>query len=402
MKHLFLAFSLFAASATQAQVNFMYQSEELKLYSRYLRDTIAIDIQLPQSYFEASEKVSFPLLLLLDQHNINTYLYNIQTVNILTYHAQIPELIAVGIPFDESTRFYFTSHQRIPGDSLTGAQRLEKFLFTELIPYLEEVYLAKGPRIIVGHSRTGYFTSYLMTQRYQDFEAAASFSGFFEELYDEAVVLKFLKNFEQQPKNFKYYFSAGSNLEERVYLMPWRSLRDLLQSQKTHPGFSWHFQETTHANHMGNYNLSLPWALTDYFNEYTATLEEWIYDKGMRYQGKQAFQAFSLDYFGRASKLTRPFLPGLVHIFSLANLYENAGDLVAALDFFAYGAEFFPKNMELQFHTTRLQLGMGKLKEGIATAERAMQWAEQDPNRTDEEKAELKQAFQELLDAVKR
>ncbi len=402
MKYLLLIVTLITATAAQAQNDFLYQSEKITFFSKYLGDSITVDVQLPQSYFEASEEVSFPLVVLFDQHNVNTYQYNMQTINIMSYHAQIPELIVVGIPFDESTRFFLTSHQKLKGDSLIGAQRLEGFVLDELLPYLEQVYLAKGPRLLIGHSRTAYFTSYLMTKRYLDFEAAASFSGFFEPLFDEPKVKDFLKEFAAKPKNFKYYFSAGTNLEEQTYLIPFKTLNQLLQSKQVHPGLSWHFREMANANHLGNYNMSLPWVLADYFSTYASTLEEWIYDKSQRYKGKQAFEAFSLDYFGRNALLGRPMLPGLVHIFSLANSYENAADFTAALDFYAYGASLYPKNMELQFHTARLQLGTGKLKEGIATAERAQKIAEEDLEKSEQEKAELKQAFQDLVDAVNK
>lgn len=75
----------------------------------------------------------------------------------------MPESIILGIPFNFQTRRYFTPAK--PNDALFGIQRIDSFLFEELLPLIKAQYRADDYLSLTGHSPTGFLVNYLTYQR---------------------------------------------------------------------------------------------------------------------------------------------------------------------------------------------------------------------------------------------
>ena len=356
----------------------IYEKHLLPIYSENLRDSITLELHLPVSFREASGKAPFPVIVLFDSYNENTHAYNIHSVDMLTLHGQIPESIIVGIPFTMRNRSYLTSTDKKEGDTLSGIERMERFLFEELLPRLARDYQGVGPRILLGHSRTAFLTSYLMCRRYQAFEAAGSFSGFYEPGFDEATLGAFLREMETEGRPFRYYFSAGTTREEAGYLKDYSRMSAFLEDQNPPEAFSWKYSEQANANHMTNFNLSVPWVLVDYFGPYNRILDEWLFQKLESVPADSALALLQKDFETVSKSFGKVVAPSPLHIFSIGSHYINNGSYDAALDIFQYGKTYYPFSYDMDYNIIEIYNSKGDSRKAEEWIEKTILQARSD------------------------
>ncbi len=375
----------------------LYYSERLPLYSQHLQDSIVLDIHLPESFNEASGNVSFPLIILFDSYNELTHNYNLHSIDILTVHGQMPESVIVGVPFTMQNRRYFTSQQFTSGDTISGIERMELFIFRELIPMLSEDYVAGGNVLLFGHSRTGFLTSYLMINRSDEFDVAGSFSGFFDTGFELADMEEFLINRKPSSNHFHFYFSAGTTLEEQTYHDDFNKLEHLLAQKKTPENFIWQYIENRHANHMTNYNLSLPAVLVDYFANYNSILDNWLFGKLQTVPAESALIQLKNDFEEASFFYGKPIAPGHLHIYSIASHYMINDDLQTALDVFFWGKDFYPLAYDMDYNIIDMLLHTGEVEDAIRWVSQTKTAIRNDATLSPSEKMEMEQAFDELI-----
>jgi hypothetical protein len=343
-----------------AQELTLYQTTNLDLYSVFLQDSIYIDLHLPESHREAAGNVPFPVIMLFDSYNELTHAYNLHSIDILTLHGQIPESIIVGIPFTMQNRRYLTSQEIKEGDTISGIERMEFLIFDELLSLLKREFQGHGPVLLFGHSRTAFLSSYLMCRRFEEFELAGSFSGFFETGFEEKDIKTFLNTFNRTQGRFNYYFSAGTTLEEATYLNDYHKLRKHFERERNPPNFSWRYIENKHANHMTNYNLSLPEVLVDYFAHYNSILDSWLFQKLETLAPDSAVITLKQDFDSLSIIYGKTFIPAPIHIFSIASYYINNQDHHVALEIFLHGKDFYPNSWEMDYNVIELYLLTGQ------------------------------------------
>jgi enterochelin esterase-like enzyme len=343
-----------------AQELTLYQTTNLDLYSVFLQDSIYIDLHLPESHREAAGNVPFPVIMLFDSYNELTHAYNLHSIDILTLHGQIPESIIAGIPFTMQNRRHLTSQEVKAGDTISGIERMAHFIFNELLPLLKSEYEGSGPVLLFGHSRTAYLTSYLMCKRFEEFELAGSFSGFFEAGFEKNDIKNFLNTFSRASGRFNFYFSAGTALEEATYLEDYQELTQLLAGVTTPPNFSWRYIENNHANHMTNYNLSLPEVLVDYFAHYNTILDTWLFQKLETLAADSALITLQKDFDDASLFYGKTITPSPLHFFSIASYYANKRDHQIALDIYLHGKELYPNSWEMDYSIVGLYLLTGE------------------------------------------
>ena len=154
--------ALVAATAGAAQA-----PATIRLDSRVLHETRAIDVALPASY--ASGERHYPVLLVLDGES----LFPVAAALARFYAAvgQLPEMIVVGIPNTDRTRDLspaaIAGFRPPPelGDTFGGAERFLGFLSDELLPYLDRTYRTVPMRSLVGHSIGGTFALFALARR---------------------------------------------------------------------------------------------------------------------------------------------------------------------------------------------------------------------------------------------
>ncbi len=145
--------------------------------SKYLGFEKNITITVPFEWQEDLDR-DFPLVIVFDRQNQRSHKYILNTIDYLTSNEQMPSAIIISVESGQN-RFVETWHKASGVEGL--ALENEKFIFDELIPLAEEKYSASSYRLLVGHSRYGYFTTSLFHSRINDLNAVVSLSPFFEQ-----------------------------------------------------------------------------------------------------------------------------------------------------------------------------------------------------------------------------
>ena len=262
-----------------AQEYTLYSNDILVIDSEYLKESIHLNIHLPETFNFSSDSAKYPITIIFDSQHERTYTQIINSFDLLTNETQVPETIIIGVPFNIRNRFYLTSNQRLDNDSISGIERMERFLFSELIPKLQKDFKANNFISLIGHSRTAFLVNYLAYHRSKEINIAIALSGFYNEKpLSTDSFYSFLTDSDNFSQKFSYYYSAGTTFEETTYLSQYQKLDNLLSNSSLPENISVHFEENQYANHMTNYWISIPPILIDAFNDYNAILDSWFHD----------------------------------------------------------------------------------------------------------------------------
>lgn len=148
------------------------------LDSRALGYKKIIEVTVPKEYVQNST-TTFPLIIIFDKQNSRSYNYIIHTIDYLTSTEQMPASIVVGVVSAPEKRLDETILKTSNPNG--NGEANEDFIFNELMPLAKSQYHAGGFNVLIGHSRYGYFTSYLLTKHAQQLNAVISISGFYKQ-----------------------------------------------------------------------------------------------------------------------------------------------------------------------------------------------------------------------------
>lgn len=142
-------------------------------YKKHIQITVPVEYQenLPQS---------FPLVLIFDMQNQRQYQYILKSIDFLTSNEQIPSAVIVGVEAGSGNRRYRETQLKV-SDSTGMAEKNEAYIFNELIPLLRGRFKASSFTILVGHSRYGFLTTYLLAKHPNDLNAVVSISPFMQQ-----------------------------------------------------------------------------------------------------------------------------------------------------------------------------------------------------------------------------
>lgn len=332
-----------------AQKYSLYSNDTLVIHSKFLQSDISIKLHLPETFHFSSSQTTYPISIIFDSQHERTYPQIINSFDLLTSELQIPEMIMIGIPFTIENRYYLTSNKKKVGDSLSGIERMELFLFNELIPQLQKEKKANDFVTICGHSRTGFLVNYLSLKRPKEISVAISLSGFYSE---PPISINKFSDFILNPNNFKrkfaYYASSGSTLEEKTYLKEYQAVFPKTPYAFESDYLKIQFKQTEFANHMTNYWLSVPEILVGAFTEYNFILDNWFHNKLKENEKlENPKKVFVADLKFTSTKLGFNVNPSITHIFSLMSHfgYQNK-DYKTAIEFLNLGLEYYPEYLE--------------------------------------------------------
>jgi predicted alpha/beta superfamily hydrolase len=139
-------------------------------FDKHIRVTVPVEWQK-----DVSKK--FPLIVVFDLQNSRSHDYILRTIDYLTSNEQMPSSVIVSVESEQAYRYLETLYP--VSDSKGLAIKNEGFLFDELIPLAEKHYKAGAYRLLIGHSRYGYFTTSLLFSRTSQLNAVISLSPFF-------------------------------------------------------------------------------------------------------------------------------------------------------------------------------------------------------------------------------
>ncbi len=176
----FLAYANVGAQEYERYVHLL----DTTVFSKNLGYDKDITITVPFEWQAGMEK-SYPIIVVFDRQNPRSHQYIINTIDYLTSNEQMPSSIIVGIASEgyiehngeEIYPRYLETLIEGQKERTLGTEN-EKFIFDEILPWMERDFQASKFRTLIGHSRYGYFTSYWLAKRSQDLNAVISMSPF--------------------------------------------------------------------------------------------------------------------------------------------------------------------------------------------------------------------------------
>ena len=367
----------------------LYSDDSLVLQSTYLQGKVRLSLHLPETHRYASPETTYPIALIFDSQHEQVYPQLIQSFDLLTNESQIPETILVGIPFTLANRRYLTSNQTVPGDSLSGMQRLELFIFQELLPHLKSQRKGNDFLALFGHSRTAFLANYLCYTHPNQVSLTGSFSGFYD---NEPLSIKgfydFLTNDTLFQRPFLYFTTAGSTLEESSYADELLTLEQMIEA---HPmGESKakaRFAITPHANHMTNYWMSVPGVLCDAFSSYTAILTQWFHAPLDSMPTPHPLEKFALDLREAGSDVGFTPNPSITQIYSLASLFAyQLNNHEIGIQFLELGLKYYPNYLSFYPDIIEFSKATGNKKRTRSYQKTLREKVEKSPLLSDEER----------------
>lgn len=170
-----LIFSLFNINLFSQNYERYKKLQDTSIHSKNLGFDKKISVTVPIEW-QKNTKSNFPLIIVFDRQNKRSHNYIINTIDYLTSTEQMPSSIIISVESEQRYRYIETQYKVSDKNGLAAEN--EKFIFDELIPLVEKDYHASAFRLLIGHSRYGYFTTSLFSSRINDLNAVISMSPF--------------------------------------------------------------------------------------------------------------------------------------------------------------------------------------------------------------------------------
>jgi len=256
MKILFIAlFSLVVIRGIFAQNYESYKKlKDTTFQSNSLGYNKDLSIIVPLEW-EPSIAKKFPVILIFDKQNQRSNNYMINTIDYITTNYQMPSCIIISVASDFKYRYKETSYSI--STTLGKAKENEQFIFDELLPFAEQELNAGSFRMLIGHSRYGYYTTSLFINRINDLNAVIALCPFYEQKkinFADSTIHYYPKN--HQPVK---YYRAGI---ESDYMEDYYQLEN--QVNKNHINIKG--TEFKHADHNVIPGLAIASALYEIFH----------------------------------------------------------------------------------------------------------------------------------------
>lgn len=251
-------------------------------YERYkiLKDTILqstslgfekkISVIVPIEWQKKSGN-KFPLIIVFDRQNKRSNHYILNTIDYLTSNEQIPSSIVISVESEQRYRYLETQYKISDPNGL--AQENEKFIFEQLIPLAEREYKASSFRVLIGHSRYGYFTTSLLNSRINDLNAIISMSPFFTQ--KNVDLTDSINQFSKCSFHTKKYYRYGIGNDYPEDFLK----KDSIIKKINNPFLDMKGYEFKKADHNATPGLLINTALYEIFEDWSAIQSKYISNK---------------------------------------------------------------------------------------------------------------------------
>ncbi|OOQ58747.1 alpha/beta hydrolase-fold protein [Mucilaginibacter pedocola] len=265
-------FCLFITINTNGQALERYRTLKDTTYlSQNLGFKKHIQITVPIEY-QSNLPNKFPLIIVFDTQNKRQYQYILKSIDFLTANEQMPSAVVVGVEAGSGGNRY--RETQLPVSDSTGiAEKNEDYIFKELIPMLRDKYKASDFTMLVGHSRYGFLTTYLMARHINELNAVISISPFLkQDNFDLSDVLRKSLKSNKLKHTLYYRYAMGND-----YPLDYKTLTATLKE----PGLKinnfnadgWWFPE---ADHMTMPGLAITRALYEVFAYWSKCQQEYF------------------------------------------------------------------------------------------------------------------------------
>ncbi len=244
----------------------------------------------------------FPLIIVFDKQNKRSHQYILNTIDYLTSNEQMPSSVIISVQSEQKYRYLETSHLASNPNGL--ALENEKFIFNELIPLAENEYNASSFRLLIGHSRYGYFTSALFHSKINELNAVISLSPFFTQKNVNLIDSIGQMNGQNLKSNKYYRFGIGNDYPTDYVKMD-LAIKQFNNISIDAKGFL--FKE---ADHNVTPGLTIGTALYEIFEEWSKIQSKYISDAQKDLSIYQALGAEITANYGNSIPLSLGILNG--------------------------------------------------------------------------------------------
>lgn len=151
---------------------------DTSVYSRALGYERGMTVVVPKTW-QGGMVEDFPVVVLFDRQNRRSGAYILQTIDYMTATDQMPECVVLWLESEQLRRYRETAHPVSDRAGLLDANAA--FVFDELLPMAEDRYGVSDFRILIGHSRYGYFTTAVLASHWERVNAVVSLSPFYRQ-----------------------------------------------------------------------------------------------------------------------------------------------------------------------------------------------------------------------------
>jgi predicted alpha/beta superfamily hydrolase len=231
--------------------------------SKYVNDSIKVDVSLPASYNENPSKF-YKVLYMTDGYWRGT---EHNTIHQMSNDKIIPEVIVVGIGYPDDYDF---DKIRIR-DLIINSDKLFSCIKKEIIPYVENKFRVDTKnRTLWGASYGGHFLIYALTEHFKQGKLFKNYICASPALNPKYKHTDLIKNEEEMWKNHKelpvnLYLTVGGNEEKRFL----DSYEGIVKSFKSHKyeGFYFEHEIIPGKNHYTVWEPTLLKGLKEFLNK---------------------------------------------------------------------------------------------------------------------------------------
>ena len=377
----FLFISTLVTFSTFAQNYERYKSlTDTTINSKNLGFRKKISIVVPIEW-QKNTKNKFPLLIVFDKQNQRSNNYILHTIDYLTSNEQIPSSVIISVASEQRYRYLETQYK--VSDPRGLALENEKFVFEELIPFAEKHYNASSFRLLIGHSRYGYFTTSLFTTRNNDLNAIISMSPFVnQEKIDLTDSIRQLNKRSFQHKKY-YRFGIGNDYPEDFMKL------DSATKKIKNPHLDIKGSIFKEAEHNATPGLLINTALYEIFEDWSAIQSKYISNKQKDLTIKSSLEEEIVSIYGDKINFSLGILNGKGWFFYNDKQYEKAIMAWKIL------IDSYPNFSEAYVYITKAQI---QLKQNyLATRIEFRRSLAKSEFYTAQEKKDLEIAYQEIV-----
>ncbi len=236
-------------------------NDAFKIKSENLNETREIYVYHPPDLKESS--LAYPVIYLLDGHSLHNVCASF--VQHYSNRDRIPRAIVVGLASTDRLRdFTPTEREAYNGEyGGGGAENFLRFLSDELFPVIEEKYLTRDYRVLMGHSYGGLLVSYALLSRPDLFRAFLACSPWLSEV-DNALIDGIGKQLQEGYAKSKLFYLAhepitSPGIEDRI-----KNMRKVFE-KNAGDDFMWEYKRYSDADHSNLPLKAIPDALDFFF-----------------------------------------------------------------------------------------------------------------------------------------
>ncbi len=264
MKSVFFLGCLFLSILTFGQTESEYYQapKDTTLPSKFLNEKRNLTIILPRT-FNKAKATKFPLIVVFDRQNKRIFRQTFEAINYLVSFDEMPEAVIIGISTENNQKRLRETSLKSSMANANG-ENLIRFLYDELLPWAEAELNCGSNRIFIGHSRFGYFSSYLLTKKLTSLTGVISLSPFFKEPGVHVVdSLKERLSATHLDHTVYYRFITGDSITDtKDYAL----MQSFLTQAKPVRNFDWKGTAFYNAKHMAVPGLGVMPSLLEIFD----------------------------------------------------------------------------------------------------------------------------------------